>query len=1255
MCLIVFCDLVGSPSESISLNDWSVSQVCDWLSSIHCKKETVDVFRHANINGLSVAKLDLQDLKELKIKMGDRDTILFHRQKWLASTQEQTSGDNDIKKEKFLHLLCAGDEALRGDRYLILVLSAPDQSITTAWMEENLSFLRNVEWKVVFDFDSKGRICEFFRYQCENKITMPYEFDTKFITDDEHQSLVDDIKNSLQPSWIFANGYDSDEPLSIVQWKRQRLLSFRKAVQFFESQFPPGRATVVFFLLSKDINILVDATDEFFMHFGDNWLCVAESNDIGRSFIGDLRKRQWVESPEERTVIGLSWGEVNKMIAKTMPAGKQTVCMIPSTTGPFVILDPRIITELNEIVVLGCNECEDEIKQLDYAQRQSLMRTEEIRFCRGGPPSWWNFYFKNQICRRDIHEVLHRKVLESTSNDVVVDTVRILHQPGAGATTAAKHILWDLRREYRVAVVPNCGDHCSSEKISRLVEQILKLYHYEQREDAKRKPVLLFLDNPAEETEYCLFHKLTEMAKKMRRYGEHSQLICVFLICVRLTEPVHSMHVSLYHGLSDRERKWFQNKNKVLQQQSGKDADPKLMISFNVLKENFDKDFIQHMARELVANITDERERKLLKYISLINVYDLEFRPLPLAAFDYIMMATSCDKKENVDQQQNVFWENRLSDGLRILMNESSERGVGYIQSLRLVNPLLAKEVLNCLRGKKEMDGEVETVSDIALEFFNGEKVYKVQSYPRERLMHVVKDVLNKRRRTPEQKFSPMILDIIENEDNGAENACRVMEEGYNFTQDAFVAQTLTRLFIERKQWDPAFRFAKIATNIEPNNSNFWDTYGCVYEMKLLFEREKYTGDVNWVAGVVQLGMDGISIFRHVQNLSEEEQFPNKAGYYGELRVITNLLECLKCFDEFRYPVCLKQFLTENDYVPQHVLPLTDMSGHNYVEEIKRLKENVAFVLHYLEDETLQFRNTKYDDDSLDKLKLKFDEYFGEDNDDPPEGLSEQKQCCYRQRRIFKLASNNTKGIFELRWKDNGFDRLIKIRDIVLKNVRSKEVDAIDYMTAINVDLALTSLISATPQSEFICNFDDILQWSLKLYNGRKKMRLKYLEPYLFLTMFNWPRENSQPLVTPSVIKTALKEWKDTYYEKHRRQRDTDNPYRKRNVTMFLLANGNGIESIYTSYKERGFLQINDRIAIDAAKNLQSFKGTLCSGGRKVEYCYEGSTLHIQTSFPLARAMWNKKVVFIIGFSWMGPIAFDVKLDSTTSSSPMKQ
>ena len=1191
-----------------------------------------------------------------------------------------------------------------GDHYLILVLNASSSSMTEGWMKENLSFLCSLEWKVIFDFDAKGEICEFFQRQCPVKITMSDEFDTdsdKYGKDDR-QWLIDDIKHSVQPSWIFANGHGNTEPLPPVQWKRNRSDSFKKAVQFFGSEIPRGRATVVFLLFSEDIDIILEAADEFFMRFTDNWLCVAESSKIGGSWTKELKRRNCDESPEERTVAGLSWGEVNKTVTVIKPVKRQTTRMIASSRGIPVILDPATINELTDFAVLGYNECEDEYKELARTERESLVRDEETKFYRGRSPSWWNFFFEKQVCHRDIHDDLRqlvRESLNSTSNDRVVDEVCILHQPGAGGTTSAKHILWDLRNEYRVAAVHSCEEYGSLDKIRRLAKQILDFYQYEELEDTRRKPVLLLLDKPELETKTLLYRELKEMAKRLRHYSEQNRLVCVFLVCSRLiqiesaeqsTTTTHQEHqrmqqskrgdknVSLRHILSQKEWDWFQGKYKELQKKfkeasQNDSVDPRLLISLNIMKENFDKDFIQRMVKEFVADITDENERKLLKYISLVNVYDLKFRPLPLSAFDNMMVkvewVASSKKNLKVVKMQKCLWETSMSDALHILMNESSERGFGYYQSLRLINPLMAEAVLKCLR---ERSADVETVCDVALEFFNCKEVFAVDSCSRERLQNIVKEVLNKRRRDadgrPVEKFSPLIEDIIKNDKvNGAANACKVLEEFHKLMVDPFIAQTLARLFIEREMWDEAFKFAKYATDILPRNSYLWDTCGCVYEKKLLAERGKYKtktsdeSDATWLARVMQLGMDGIEVFRRVQELSEleQEQFYNTAGYYGELRVIINVLKCHKCVHEFHDDACLRQFLMEDDYVPQRLSQLTDINGHNYVEEIKKLKENVASGLHYIEDEMLQLRGDtigRYDERDLEKRTLY--KYFGEDRDDPPEGLSEQKKCNYRLMRIFNLVGNSMKDVFQLRWKDDGVNQLAKIRHLVSENIRSSKVEVVNYVYAISVDLALRSVIHGNQQllSEFSSvlqeiSSDDIVQWSLKLYNARGNLREKYLEPYLFLTLFNWPRENPRPaLVAPHVIETALKEWKDAYDEKYPRQRNEENPFRKKATTMFFLANGKGIESVYTWYEEQGFERTNDSTfwkEADAAKNLQRFKGIVSSDGRKVEYSFEGSTLHIPTSFPLDRLKCNQKVVFIIGCSWMGPKAFDVRLPSS--------
>jgi len=50
---------------------------------------------------------------------------------------------------------------LRGDHYPILVINAPEEYMVQdnyQWMRENLGFLKDIDWKAIFDFDCAGHI-----------------------------------------------------------------------------------------------------------------------------------------------------------------------------------------------------------------------------------------------------------------------------------------------------------------------------------------------------------------------------------------------------------------------------------------------------------------------------------------------------------------------------------------------------------------------------------------------------------------------------------------------------------------------------------------------------------------------------------------------------------------------------------------------------------------------------------------------------------------------------------------------------------------------------------------------------------------------------------------------------------------------------------------------------------------------------------------------------------------------------------------
>ena len=440
--------------------------------------------------------------------------------------------------------------------------------------------------------------------------------------------------------------------------------------------------------------------------------------------------------------------------------------------------------------------------------------------------------------------------MRSNSNHDFVDRVRIYHQPGAGGTTSAMHILWTLREEYRVCMVPNCSDLLSSEQIDKVVTQIMDFRNYKEPEHTKAKPVLVLLDSPDEETEFQLLSETNNRAKSMDRPGDQNWVFCVFLECLHLTSHntfiPHSSndlsYVLLKHELSLSERSWFKDKGRALQNEfdasMANSVNPDSLISFNILKSNFSKEFISNTVGALVKAITREEERTLLKYITLLNSFDS--RAVPLAAFDEMMKVYHVDQKKRMIYRQ---WENELSDEFRILVvNKKTTHGT---QGLCSNNALLAKASLEALCNAS--DGR-DTVSNAALEFFRCSVFHGVWQ-PRqsvENLLRIVKDVLKKRQHLPSSvyfDFPPMVLHISQTE--SSERACAVLEEGYKLTRDPFVAQQLARLwYIKLRDWNQASMAINSAINQLPKNSFLWDTYGRIFEKRLSSEYEKYKDGV---------------------------------------------------------------------------------------------------------------------------------------------------------------------------------------------------------------------------------------------------------------------------------------------------------------------------------------------------------------------------------------------------------------------------
>jgi hypothetical protein len=60
------------------------------------------------------------------------------------------------------------------------------------------------------------------------------------------------------------------------------------------------------------------------------------------------------------------------------------------------------------------------------------------------------------------------------------------------------------------------------------------------------------------------------------------------------------------------------------------------MISFNIMKSNFDPNTMRSIAARYTNGIEDAKERQLLKYISLLHAHDYHGHDVPVNRFQFV-------------------------------------------------------------------------------------------------------------------------------------------------------------------------------------------------------------------------------------------------------------------------------------------------------------------------------------------------------------------------------------------------------------------------------------------------------------------------------------------------------------------------------------------------------------------------------------------------------------------------------------------
>ncbi|XP_070552045.1 sterile alpha motif domain-containing protein 9-like [Ptychodera flava] len=1207
----------------------------------------------------------------------------------LPSTSSSVRRDN--LAQKLTWLLCSGQEQLDSSFYPILVVNRLTSDHTNL---SQMRFIQEIDWVAVFDFDHLSQTSGICKMYSEHKVPHIQDPDM-YLNLSDVSAYREEIHFPEKTCWIFCNGRaDIDHrPLHRVGWNMDsnRSRGVKEAIRFFgnEEVIPKGRAIIVFLILSQDYDVMLEVFSEFSTYFTPKRLmCVAEDEDFFQGWAkGIVGKSCTMDVLQSRSVVGMPIAHINETILRMRGVKLDGQCILPSSTGAPATIKQRDKNMLSDLEILSMNECEEETKSMDYKQLTEFLRSKELLFYQGYPVSWWNFWANDNtyghVLKRTKHDELKKHVQDALTPETReemkrVPTVLLYHQPGAGGTTLTKYILWEFKSNYRCCLIKRVTTDTAN--------QLLRLWSHNEKNYKECKPILAAVEKLDEVVFIALQRKIEELWIKKGSVNSGNKPICVLLHCKcyisedpsrKFLPPFES--ITLDHALTEKERLWFVHKLDELEKKAKyiEEVFPTHLISFMILKENFSHDYIKNTVSGILAKITEgSPEDRLLKYVALLNTF-VSDSSLPVPCCDRLMGVGHYGVRKNVNQHIEFL----LSPPAKLLLLEMQKITIGSVKAFKIVHPLVAEEVLRQIMLHKQ-----ENIADVTLEFLKSE-LFKTNSHAKEDLRNMTSEMLKRRKKYEygddhETKFSPLIMKILEFEQN--DEATNILLQGMElFEDDAMMTQQVARMYLFKKKFEEAKRFAEKAVRQKPDNSFLLDTLAEVYKeqmnsdyMQVKIQQQKISPKEAFNA--IELGFRAMEVCQRSQKASLKEKYSqNTSGYIKEVETCFRLMEILLCVEPFCIGSSgrdlLHKYLVDDDFQPKNL----SLPWAQYHRRFKILHKYIEKAINWMTNYCTFYREEFFFENSpMQKLKLKLYDfsrdyvfYFGEDNKEPPlEEKDPENANEWRRRKVSTLGCNRFRNIFNLvqdvRKKSDesqNFKKYVLLKFTESKKLlqENKPMNDFDLHGLISLNFAISNLDPSQKGVSPLCQIHEMVKQYIQV------MQAESLYPYFFQSLLMWPRENIGLPYDPKLLQDTLKQLKALFsaQQKHRTDESQIGKYRRSPITqfkakpatVFFLGKGKGLSAfIHTSelqYRNSTNFDLKgDRFwdSTHVRKRLKRLKGIVWS--QNVIRAYDildgnKATIEILTSIPFETVSSRDMVSFYLGFSWTGPVAYNVSRD----------
>ncbi|XP_009886214.1 PREDICTED: sterile alpha motif domain-containing protein 9-like [Charadrius vociferus] len=778
-----------------------------------------------------------------------------------------------------------------------------------------LDFLQEIKWFAVLDFDFESEMNGVFNTYKKNqnaKLYFPDYYENMLGPISEQAAK---LKLHQETNWILCNGGSDFKgnnklPLDPTSWQRDRAAGVRKMISFLSHKDvkQSGKFLVVFLLLST-VEDSADPLTETFMTFYqelkglESMICICIGTGTYQRW-KDLLHARGISEEElsNKCVANLSLQMVNGTIVKLKSVTQSSVRLLPSV-GLSTILVKKEEDSMAALEILCENECKDTGIEKDKDKFKNFLKEREEVFYRGGKVSWWNFYFSSEkytsdFIRRDSYEKLEHLIVSSADspNQSPVKIINLYHHPGCGGTTLAMHILWDLRKRFRCAVLKN--------KTSDFGTQLTTLLTCGTNNDTDYLPVLLLVDD-FEEQEHVYFLQKEIQAALTEKCIQYVTPLVIILNCMRSQNPDESSTInflnstSLKHMLSEKEQRAFDQKLKYIQKVY---PNPDNFYSFMIMKKNFDPQYIEKVVKNTLRNLnTASKPVQLVCYLTLLNSY----------VRTAVVSISLCEEFLGISSQEIGCSKDKLIEKMgicsNILIYDQVHEYVTY-KGLRIIHPLIASHCLTELKLTYDLPK-----SKITLQLLKEDLFYNTL-LKQDKLIRDIQTLLITRQRKEhgdesDTLFSPLI-EAIHGEEKCANVEYVLKQASARFEQNGYICQALARYFyIKERNFDSALYWAKEAKQRAPHNSYISDTLGQVFKSKLRHHVEcKAKSSVltaEELEYLLELAENASQAFiesqRQAENADNKQnqkfkrkfQMYNTAGYQGEIETGLYVIDVL--------------------------------------------------------------------------------------------------------------------------------------------------------------------------------------------------------------------------------------------------------------------------------------------------------------------------------------------------------------------------